>query len=100
MFYNFLFFRRGLRREAPLHPVAQPRGERQARHRHEGDRGGQRPQGHHSGARAHRVLGQQDHPLLGPRRLPPGLLLDIQVSRDVIVFWPAAGKMEFVKPEF
>jgi hypothetical protein len=45
----------------------------------EGDGGGERAEGHHQGARAHRVLGQQDHLLHRPPLLPTGLLLDIQV---------------------
>lgn len=61
--------------------MAEPHQLGQARHRDEDDGGGLGAAGRHQGARADRVLGQQDHLLLRPPLLPQGLLLDIQVTR-------------------
>ena len=60
--------------------MAEPHQLRQAGHRDEDDRGGVGAAGGDQGARADRVLGQQDHLLHRPPLLPPGLLLDIQVN--------------------
>ena len=65
--------------------MAQPHLQREAPDPHEGDDRGPGPQGPHQGARAHGVLGPQDHILRSGPKLPKGLLLDLQVKRNVQV---------------
>ena len=77
------FFRRWLRGQTFVNLVAKPHQLRQAGHRDEDDGGGVWPEGGDQGARADRVLGQQDHLLHRPPLLPPGLLLDIQVINKI-----------------
>ena len=76
------FFRRWLRGQTFVNLVAKPHQLRQAGHRDEDDGGGVWPEGGDQGARADRVLGQQDHLLHRPPLLPQSFLLDLQV-RDI-----------------
>ena len=52
----------------------------EAGHLDEDDSGGVRAEGGDEGARADRVLGEQDHLLCRPPFIPASLLLDLQVS--------------------
>ena len=67
-------------RQAALNTVEKPHQLGEAGHLDEDDGGGVGPEGGDEGARADRVLGQQDHLLHGPPLLPQGLLLDLQVT--------------------
>ena len=66
-------------RQAAVNTLEKSHQLREGGHLDEDDGGGVGPEGGDQGARPDGVLGQPDHLLPRPSRLPQGLLLDIQV---------------------
>ena len=81
----FIFSRRWLRGQAPVHAVEEPHQLGQGGHPDEGDDSRKWVASSHQGTWVDRILGQQDHILHSPSLIPPCFLLDIQVINQLVI---------------